>query len=490
MTDIEPALAELGVVHFIAIGGAGMSVVAQLMHDRGVVVQGSDGNPSAILDSLSAQGIPTWVGHDTSHLAGADTVVISSAIKEANVELREARRLGLPVLHRSEALARLMVGRDGIAVAGAHGKTTTSAMIAVMLRELGADPSFAIGGTVQTQSGPVSGGYAGAGSALVAEADESDGSFLNYQPAVAVVTNIEPDHLDHYGSRAAFEAAFAQFAGRIVRGGLLVVCADDAGAARLSAAMRAGEGAADVDVVTYGESADADYRILNISTGSDQSGFQSRTDLLAPGGEQIRLNLRVPGQHNALNAVSALAVASHLGYHPQEAARALEFFLGTGRRFDQRGEISGVKVIDDYAHHPTEVKAVIAAAKSIAGTGRVLVVFQPHLYSRTAAFAAEFAQALELADLAVVCDVYGARERFDPSITPHTITDLAADPLRLRSIEDRDQAARWLANQAVSGDVILLVGAGDIPLAAAPVLETLAADTVISTDADDSGASQ
>jgi len=483
-------LSRLGTVHLVAIGGAGMSVVAQMLHDRGVPVQGSDANDGPALRALAAQGIRTWIGHDAAHLQGAGTVVVSSAIRPDNVELRAARTAGLTVLHRSQALAALMADDLSVAVAGAHGKTTTSAMIAVGLLELGADPSFAIGGTLTTAAGAISGGRAAGGGVTVAEADESDGSFLSYSPTVAVVTNVEPDHLDHYGSREAFEDAFAAFAGRVRPGGALVACADDAGSARLAARRRQADGAR---TVTYGTSAEADVRLLL----GEQSADASRARLVLPtlplvtgarpgpaGGDAagpattaapttVDLVLGVPGVHNLRNAAAAVTVLVLLGHAPEAAAAAVGAFRGTGRRFELRGEVGGVRVVDDYAHHPTEVAALLAGARTVAGQGRVLVLFQPHLYSRTVAFAGEFAAALAAADEAVVCDVYAAREDPDPSVGPATIVDLAPSGSRLIGVGDRDTAARQLAERARPGDLILTVGAGDVTQAADVVLERL-----------------
>lgn len=504
--------ADLGVVHFIALGGAGMSVVAQLLLDRGVQVQGSDARDSVSLRQLAAQGVRTWVGHDASHIAGADTIVVSSAIASDNVELVAARNQGLRVLHRSQALAVVMRDQVAIAVAGAHGKTTTSAMIAVVLRELGIDPSFAIGGSVRTRTGPISGGHAGVGGVLVAEADESDGSFLNYAPTISVVTNVEPDHLDHYGSAQAVDDIFALFAERVVPGGALVVCGDDAGGRRLIervGQILASGGGVPLTVLTYGSDESNDVRLSEIHLGNAKPDAATgeltapsaiiataTIDLgqLAPltampgtpladlhrahapssGARQVALRLSVPGEHNLRNATAALVTAVLLGADPQAVVAALSTFSGAGRRFDVRGDVGGVRVIDDYAHHPTEVAALLAGARSVVGDGRVLALFQPHLYSRTRIFATEFARALEGADLAIVCDVYGARELPDPAVGPETITSHATDPRRLWAIADRDEAACQLADLARPGDVLLLVGAGDVTQAADVVLDQLA----------------
>lgn len=468
-------LEDLGTVHLVGVGGAGMSVVARLLAAHGVAVQGSDARESEVLAALRHDGLRVWAGHDAAHVAGADTVVVSSAVRESNPELAAARAAGLRVLHRSQALAALMAEGRAVAVAGAHGKTTTSAMIATVLRGAGVDPSFAIGGTVLTAAGPVPGGHLGAGDVVVAEADESDGSFLNYAPQVAVVTNVEPDHLDHYGTRAAFEQAFVDFAARILPGGTLVACADDAGSLELARAHAAGGGA----VVTYGTGPDADLRVRDVRPVAAEGaggGVRATLDGSVAGRavDGLDLVLRVPGHHNALNATASVATAVLLGVDPAVAASSAHDFLGTGRRFEARGEAGGVRVVDDYAHHPTEIAALLAAARPVAGDGRVVVLFQPHLYSRTRAFAREFADALGAADVVVVTGVYAAREDPDPAVGARTIVDLVR-PGVATAVEGRVDAAHRVADLARPGDLLLTVGAGDVTELGAVVLERLAA---------------
>lgn len=459
-------LAARGRVHLVGVGGAGMSAVAALLAARGLEVSGSDASEGN-LAPVRAAGVHAVAGHDAAHVEGAGTLVVSSAIRATNPELVRARELGVPVLHRSRALAALMAGRRVVAVAGAHGKTTTSAMIAVALADAGLDPSWAIGGTVlaagQPRRDPVGGAHAGTGDAIVVEADESDGSFLAYAPEVAVVTNVEPDHLDHYGTREAFEAAFVAFAGRVT--GMLVVCADDPGAARLGDAARA----AGTAVLTYGTAPGADVRV---GTWRPTHGG-GVVDVVGADGVAAVLELAVPGAHNGLNAAGAWAALRLLGVEAAAAARGLAAFAGTGRRFEDRGTAGGVRVVDDYAHHPTEVAALLHAARPEAGEGRVLVLFQPHLYSRTATFAAEFAAALALADEVVVTDVYAAREDPDPAVTGALITDRMAGGARF--VPDRLAAAHALAALARPGDLLLTVGAGDVTALAPVVLEDLAA---------------
>lgn len=467
MTDVlRPA--DLGRVHLVGVGGAGMSAIAALLAARGLAVSGSDAADGPALPALREAGVGVHVGHDAALVDDVDTVVISSAVRESNPELARARERGLRVLHRSEALAALMVDRDAVAVAGAHGKTTTSAMIATALLHAGADPSFAIGGTVFSVDGPLGGSRDGAGPAFVAEADESDGSFLAYAPLVAVVTNVEPDHLDHYGSTEAFEDAFVAFAGRIRPGGALVACADDAGAVRLVEQVRDSLADRSIAVVTYGTSPDADVRVGDLAADGDRWAFA-----LSTADVRTTVRLAVPGTHNALNAAAAWAAARRLGV--TDAADGLGAFRGTGRRFEDRGTADGVRVVDDYAHHPTEVAALLRAARSVAGDGRVLALFQPHLYSRTRTFAAEFGAALDLADVVVVTDVYAAREDPDPSVTGALIVDRVPTPGRATFVPDRHDAARAIAAAARPGDLLLTVGAGDVTQLASVVLEVLTA---------------
>ncbi len=452
----------LGLVHLIGIGGAGMSVIAELFAARGIPVQGSDARRSPVLDSLEAAGARVWVGHDAEHLGEARTVVVSTAVRESNPELAAARRAGLRVLHRSQALALLMAGGRSVAVAGAHGKTTTSAMVVAALQGAGLDPSYAVGSSLVTAHGPVPGGHLGADDVMVIEADESDGSFLNYRPTVALITNVEPDHLDHFGSREAFEQAFVDFAARV--GDTLVACVDDPGAAALARAHRESGG----QVVGYGTTPQADLRLTDLVT--DGSGIAA---MVHGAGQGLELRLPVPGTHNALNAAGALAAAIALGVDAQQAARGLAEFRGTGRRFEYKGAAGGVRVVDDYAHHPTEVAALVGAARAVAGDGRVLIVFQPHLYSRTRTFAREFAQALDAADLAVVSDIYAAREDPDPTVGPDLIVDQMV-PGRGRAVPDRMQAALAVADAAGAGDLVLTVGAGDVTELGAVILDRLA----------------
>ncbi|WP_439645579.1 UDP-N-acetylmuramate--L-alanine ligase [Janibacter limosus] len=455
-------LADLGVVHVLAAGGAGMSAIVRLLLDAGVDVRGSDAHDSPLLARLRERGATIWVGHDAEHLAGADTVVVSSAIREDNPELAAARRLGLRVLHRSQALASAMGEQARVAVAGANGKTTTSSMLTVALLDAGEQPSFALGGELSTQGVNAA---LDTGAAFVAEADESDGSFLAYRPDVAVVTNVQPDHLDFYGDFETVEAAYLEFAGTIVEGGLLVACADDAGSERLAARASA----AGLRVLRYGFAEGADVRLVDPVL----DGTSARTALV-DGEARRELSITVPGRHNLLNAAAAYAAAAHgLGVEPQSVLDGLAAYGGTRRRFETKGVVGGVTVVDDYAHNPGKVEAVVRTAKEIAGEHRLIVIFQPHLYSRTRDFAAGFASGLAPADEVLLLDVYGARE--DP--IDGVSSQLIATPLtaagRSARVVDTETALASVARLAQPGDLVLTVGAGDITHLGPQLLEVL-----------------
>jgi UDP-N-acetylmuramate--alanine ligase len=479
VTPTEPVpLDELGRVHFVGIGGAGMSGIARIMLDRGTKVSGSDSGASAALDELAALGARVHVGHAAGQVGDADTLVVSSAIRDSNPELAEARRRGLRVLHRAAALASLMFGRRVIAVTGTHGKTTTTSMIATVLLETGAGPAYAIGGLLAATG---TGAADGPGGDFVAEADESDGSFLMYAPDVAVVTNIEADHLDNYGTEQAYRASFARFLGRIKPGGLLVTSADDPGTRDLAALA----GTLDVRVVTFGESPDADYLVTNIATTGMSAYLTIRREVDDRERIDVDLRLGVPGQHNALNAAAAFAAAVELGISPGRAADALGRYRGAARRLEPKGEAGGVRVLDTYAHHPTELAADLRAARGIiggrnqAGAGRVIAVFQPHLYSRTRIFAAEFGAALGLADEVVVLDVYAAREDPEPGVTGRLVADaVPGEPVfsgSVRYVAEFADVPKVVAALAAPGDLVLTMGAGDITKMGPLVLAEIAA---------------
>ena len=452
--------------HFVGIGGAGMSVVAELLHSQGATISGSDAKASAVTAHLEGLGIAVSIGQAAQNVPRDAVVVVSSAIRDENPELAAARAHGQRVLHRSQALALAAEGRDFVAVAGAHGKTTTSAMIATALSKAGFDPSWAIGGSV---TGYGAGGHLGSGQVVVAEADESDGSFLNYQPRIEVVTNVEPDHLDHYGTRAAFEQAFVEFSELLVPGGLLVVCSDDDGAKRLG--MQAIENG--LRVVSYGRGSGigGEEKHVRITQETHDAGVAS--GLFDDGVARYPVTLRVVGAHNLLNAAGAWVAGVELGVEGMAMAAALTEFAGTGRRFEIRGTAHGVTVVDDYGHHPTEVAATLRAARERVGDGRVLAIFQPHLYSRTRNFAAEFAKALELADYVIVTGVYAAREDPMDGVDGYLISDKMAGGAAF--VEDKFEAARSIAHVAKPGDMVLTIGAGDVTELGPFILEEIAA---------------
>jgi UDP-N-acetylmuramate--alanine ligase len=444
-------IADLGAVHFAGIGGAGMSGIARVMLARGVEVSGCDAQDSPVLGELAALGAVVHVGHDAAHLTGADTLVVSTAIRQDNPELAEARARGMRILHRGTALASIMLGRRGIAVAGTHGKTTTSSMLTTALQHCGAAPGYVIGG-VLVASGI--GADDGAGELLIAEADESDGSFLQLAPDAAIVTNIEPDHLDNYATVAEIAAAFERFAGRIKAGGLLITCADDPGARALAAAAsRLG-----LRVCTYGEDADADYRVTRMTPQGMGVSFEVRADQRQPFG----IKLGIPGRHNALNAAAALAAAVELGFPAAQVVSGLAAFRGARRRMEPKGEADGVRVLDSYAHHPTELAADLRSARDIVGgEGRVIAVFQPHLYSRTRIFAADLGAALGMADEALVLDVYAAREDPEPGVTGRLVADTVPGGGG-QFMPDRQAVPGAIAGVAKPGDLVLTMGAGDV----------------------------
>ena len=461
------ALLGSGPVHVVGIGGAGMSALARLLLDRGVAVSGSDSRGSATVEDLRGRGATVHVGHDAVHVGGAVLVVVSSAVRADNPEVLAAGDRGVPVVHRSVALAGLMHGLRCVAVAGTHGKTTTTSMLTVATRAAGLDPSYAIGGDLVADGVNA---RVGTDPVFVAEADESDGSFLAYRPEVAVVSNVEADHLDHYGDAEHVHAAFARFADRVLPGGLLVLGADDRGARALARAFSGEQGDGARRVVTVGEAEDADVRVLPDPRAELAAGEVVVAGLLTGAG-QWQLRLRVPGRHNVLDAALAwTAAVAGLGLDPAEVARGLGTFTGARRRFEHVGEGGGVRVVDDYAHHPTEVAATIAAARSVAGRGKVRVLFQPHLYSRTRLFAGGFATALSDADTVVVLDVYGAREEPEPGV--HGDLVAGAVPGAVYA-PDRDDAVAAVVAPARPGDLLLLLGAGDVTELVPQVLQRL-----------------
>lgn len=466
--DIPPAEL-LGRVHFVGIGGAGMSGIARVFLARGLAVSGSDAKDSRTITALRAEGARIAIGHDAANIAGAQTVVVSSAVRATNPEVAAARAGGLLVIHRSQALFSLMQGRTRVAVAGTNGKTTTTSMLTVALQRAGVDPSFAIGGEL-TESG--TNAHHGTGHVFVAEADESDGSFVIYRPHIAIVTNVQPDHLDHYGTAAAVEQAFLDFARGIPPGGLLVACADDEGSGRLAQTVRD----LGIRVATYGQAPDATVVVDPLEpAGLGSGGFALREPEADPAVEPAVVQLQVPGWHNVLNAAAAYTAATRgLGLDRALVRHGLEQFTGTRRRFEPRGSAGGVRVVDDYAHNPGKVAAVLQTARAVAAGGRVVVVFQPHLFSRTRDFAAEFGAALGAADEVVVMDVYAAREDPVPGVTGALVA--AAVPLpaeRVVFVPSWSAVADEVVARVRPGDILLTVGAGDVTLLGPEVLTRL-----------------
>ncbi|MDQ0575131.1 UDP-N-acetylmuramate--L-alanine ligase [Agromyces albus] len=438
--------AELGAVHFVGIGGSGMSGIARLFLGAGHRVTGSDVRDSDNIAVLRELGAEIAIGHDAANLGDADAVVVTGALWENNPEYQLALERGLPVLHRSQALAWLIAGQRLVSVAGAHGKTTSTGMIITALLELGADPSFVNGGVIEELGVSSS---AGEGELFVVEADESDGSFLLYDTSVALITNVDADHLDHYGSLEAFEQAFVDFADRARE--FVVISSDDAGAKRVS------ERLSHERVVTFGEAADASVRVHSIETDGPVSFA------ITYQGVDHRATLRIPGRHNAINAAGAFAVLVGLGFDPGASLDGIARFAGTGRRFELHGTVGGVSVYDDYAHHPTEVAAALSAARTVVGSGRIIAVHQPHLYSRTRLFANEFAEVLErFADETVVLDVYGAREDPEPGVTGALVSERFTDSSHVAYVPDWQEAADYTARIAREGDFVITLGCGDV----------------------------
>ena len=464
----HPPLTSLGRVHIVGIAGAGMSAIARILLGRGVPVSGSDARQSRRLTALAALGARVHVGHDPAHVDDVDTLIISTAVREDNVEVARARERGITVLSRAEGLACMLDGAATVAIAGTHGKTTTTSMLTVALQGCGVDPTFIIGSELN-ESG--TNAHVGSADLTIVEADESDGTFLHLSPMAAVITNIEPDHMDHWGTIEAIEDAFLQFALRVRdRDGFLVVCADDAGALRVGERARA----AGVDVRTYGVSPNVDHRIELGGRGPHGWTFT----LTSGGVRHEPITLAVPGEHNVLNATAALVVGMGLGRTLTQLRRGLEDFTGTRRRFELRGVVNGVRVFDDYAHHPTAVQATVRAARDVAGHGRVLVACQPYRWYRTAMFIPEYGEALRQADLAYVLEVYGPGETPIPGASGQTVAD-AVNRVGGHAVFEPSmmQVAVALAAAAQPGDIILTLGAEDVSEVCPLLLEALAQAT-------------
>jgi UDP-N-acetylmuramate--alanine ligase len=467
-----PLPAGLERVHMVGIGGAGMSGIARILLDRGALVSGSDVKESRAVAALRARGAEIRIGHDASALdllpGGATTVVTThAAIPKTNPELVEARRRGVPVILRPVVLAQLMAGHTTLMVTGTAGKTTTTSMLTVALQHCGFDPSFAIGGELGeagTNAHHGSGGY------FVAEADESDGSLVQYEPDIAVVTNIEADHLDFFGSEQAYVDVFDAFIKRIRPGGALVVCVDDPGAATLAERTAA----SGVRVLRYGSGDRPD--LAGALLDWQQRGTSAVATVRLAGERSPRtMRLSVPGRHMALNALAALLAAMEVGATPDAVLDGLADFEGVRRRFELVGTAAGVRVFDDYAHHPTKVAAALTVVCALAkeSHGRAVVVFQPHLYSRTATFAREFGAALDGADLAFVLDVYAAREQPLAGVSGASITEHVTVPATY--LPDMSTVATAVADAVRPGDIVVTMGAGDVTMLGPEIVTALQA---------------
>ena len=435
---------KFGAVHFVGIGGSGMSGIARILIGMGHSVTGSDLRDSSNVAALRELGAKIYIGHDQSHLGNPDTVVVTSALWPTNPEYLLAKEKGIPVIHRSQALAKLASSKRLISVAGAHGKTTSTGMVITALIAMGQDPSFVNGGVINSvgQSSD-----SGSGELFVIEADESDGSFLHYDTAISLITNVDPDHLDHYGSIEAFHQVFADFANKSKE--LVVISSDDQGAKEVAKLVTR-------PMITFGEAMDSTVRVQNIKQGARVSFELVYKD------EVSSATLILAGRHNALNAAGAVATLVGLGFDFEASLREVAKFQGTERRFELHGQERGVSVYDDFAHHPTEVEAALNGARAVVGSGKLITVFQPHLYSRTRLFAKEFAEVLAKSDEVVLLDIYAAREDPEPGVTGELILNNFSDRTRIHYAPNWDDASAMAASLAQAGDFIVTMGCGDV----------------------------
>lgn len=449
-----------GKVHFVGIGGIGMSGLARILHAWGYSVSGSDSTASDVTTALMAEGIPVTIGHTDVERAGrADLVVITAAVRGENAEVRAALTAGVPIVKRAQLLGLLSDARRGVAVAGSHGKSSTSGMLVTALQSLGADPSYAVGaivGSTGTNAAP------GAGQEMVVEADEYDYSFLQLHPEFAIVTNVDYDHPDLFPDQAAYDHAFLQFVGNMRPGGALVIAADDPGAKRVLGNLPEDRA---YHVVTFGQAEGADWTLAWLNDG---------WVAVAPDGERYPLSLQVPGAHNYRNAIAALALLVALGHEPGPAAAALGRYTGVGRRFELKGEARSVTVVDDYAHHPSEIAATIAAARDRYPGRRIWAVFQPHTFTRTAAMLDEFAEALRPADKVALLDIYAARETNTLGVSSADLAQRLGD---VPVYATPEAAAEALAKSVAANDVVLTLGAGDVTATGPALLRHLRAES-------------
>jgi UDP-N-acetylmuramate--alanine ligase len=450
-----PVPNNLGQVHFIGIGGSGMSGIARILIGMGHKVTGSDVRTSPNIVALEALGAKIAIGHDEANLGEANTVVVTSALWPTNPEYLLAKKRNLPVIHRSQALAHLASNKRLVSVAGAHGKTTSTGMIITALLGLKQDPSFVNGGVISSLGAS---SQNGSGELFVIEADESDGSFLHYDTSVALITNVDPDHLDHYGSIEAFHQVFADFANKAKE--LVVINSDDAGSKAVAKLIRK-------QMLSFGEAESADVRVSDISEKAQVSFSLSYKQ------QKVSATLTIAGRHNAINAAGAVATLIGLGFGFEQSIVEVEKFGGTERRFELHGDRRGVKVYDDFAHHPTEVAAALNGARAVVGQGKIVTVFQPHLYSRTRLFAKEFAQALEASDEVVLLDIYAAREDPEPGVTGELILNASSKKDKMHYVKNWSEASVVAAGLADVGDFIVTMGCGDVYKMVPEILEAL-----------------
>jgi len=447
-------------VHFVGMGGAGMSGIARIMLSQGISVSGSDAKESQVLTGLASLGADTFVGHAASNIGQSEVLVISSAIDALNPELVAAQAKKLIILGRAEALALLMSQSVSVAVAGTHGKTTTTSMLTVALQSAGMDPSFAIGGMINSAG---TNAHSGTGKVFVAEADESDGSFVAYKPVGAIITNIEWDHVDHFPDYESVLKVFQDFVTSLQPAGFLVACTDSPGVQELLASITR----TDIRVITYG--AEAEYSFSHLNLGARESSARITHNGRVLG----ELHLSVPGEHNVMNALATLAAGVELGAAIPALLEGLSSFSGARRRFEVKGTVHGIRVIDDYGHHPTEVKVTLNTARRYAGSGKVIAIFQPHRYSRTQAFTQEFADTLSLADRVFLLEIYAAGEPSIPGVSALNIAQLM-NPSVATFQPSMIEIVEQVLEIAEPGDVIFTLGAGDVNSLAPVILASLA----------------
>ena len=453
-------LRKTGHLHFVGVGGIGMSGIAEVLLNLGYRVSGSDLMSSDITERLGKLGVEIFVGHDPENIAGADVVVVSSAVRPENPEIVAARQNGIPVVQRATMLNELMRMKYGVALAGSHGKTTTTSMVAAIMAHAGFDPTVIIGGKLDSLG---TNARLGEGDYLVAEADESDGSFLHLSPTIAVVTNIDMEHMDYYGTFEELKNAFKLFLEKVPFYGRAVLCIDDEEVAGLLPEL-------DRPYITYGLTAQASV----MATDIEQSGFKTSYTAFFKGQKMGRITLNVPGLYNVYNSLAAIAVGLELEVPFGEISTAMEGYEGVQRRFQLIGQVQGVSVYDDYGHHPTEIKATLAAARE-GWDGRVVAIFQPHRYTRTRDLLTEFATAFHNADVVLVCDIYAAGEDVIEGLTGQKIAEIitAHGHHNTRFVGTRDQAVEAAGDLLSSGDLVITLGAGDIWQAARDILENL-----------------